>query len=72
VLLELKDGSFRNESEIASVLALPVLVAVPYVETRSERRLRLRRQAMVAAAAVAIVSGAAYVFWTLRLWTVVA
>jgi polysaccharide chain length determinant protein (PEP-CTERM system associated) len=66
--LELKDGSFRTESDVVDVLALPVLALVPYVETASERARRMRIRAIVSASGVAMVGVAAYLFWAMRLW----
>jgi polysaccharide chain length determinant protein (PEP-CTERM system associated) len=67
-LLELKDGSLRTEGDVLSVLALPVLAMVPYVETSQERGRRKRRLAFVSASGVAAVFAAAYVFWAMQLW----
>ncbi len=71
VLLELKDAAFRSEAEVLRVLSLPVLAVVPHVETSGERRSRQRRQWVLAASSVLLFGGAAYVFWAMRLWTVV-
>jgi polysaccharide chain length determinant protein (PEP-CTERM system associated) len=71
VLLEYKDGSFRTEAEVLHVLSLPVLAQVPYIETRSERVRRRWRWAAATVAALMLAIGAGYVFWIMRLWTVV-
>jgi polysaccharide chain length determinant protein (PEP-CTERM system associated) len=71
VLLEFKDASFRSEGDVLSALSLPVLAAVPYVETQVERRVRIRRRLLVSTVAVLAAAGAGYVFWAMRLWTVV-
>jgi uncharacterized protein involved in exopolysaccharide biosynthesis len=70
-LLEYRDASFRSEGDVLSALALPVLAAVPYVETPAERRVRMRRRLLVSTAAVLATVGAGYLFWAMRLWTVV-
>jgi hypothetical protein len=70
-LLELSDATFRSESEVFRVLSLPVLAAVPYVETAAERKRRVIRRWLVSATAALLVGVSAYVFWTMRLWTVV-
>lgn len=67
-LLELKDRSFRSDSEVLEVLALPVLASVPRVETLVERTRRQKRQRMVSLAGAVCVAGAGYVTWTLKLW----
>ena len=67
-LLELKDRSFRSDSEVLEVLALPVLASVPRVETSNEKTRRQRRQRVVSLAGAACVVVAGYVTWTLKLW----
>jgi polysaccharide chain length determinant protein (PEP-CTERM system associated) len=43
-LVEYRDGSFRTDDEVASVLALPVLAVVPIMMSDADRRrMRLRR-----------------------------
>lgn len=71
VLFEYKDASFRSETDVLGVLSLPVLASIPYVETVDERGRRRRRVWLMSAAAVLVTAGAGYVFWTMRLWTVV-
>jgi polysaccharide chain length determinant protein (PEP-CTERM system associated) len=66
--LELRDSTFRSESDILDVLSLPVLALIPYVENASERRRRRRRQLLISFAASIAVCGAAYVTWTMKLW----
>lgn len=67
-LLELRDRSFHNESDVLDVLSLPVLAVVPLVQTPVEiARTKRMRLAMSGTAAVVLV-GAAYVAWTLKLW----
>jgi uncharacterized protein involved in exopolysaccharide biosynthesis len=70
-LLELKDASFRTEAEVVGLLGMNVLAAVPYVVTESERTRRRWLGLAIAAVAVVITTGAAYVFWVMRLWTVI-
>jgi polysaccharide chain length determinant protein (PEP-CTERM system associated) len=65
---ELKDSSFRTESDVVDVLSLPVLALVPYVETAAERASRTRMRTFVSAAGVASMGVAAYLFWAMRLW----
>jgi hypothetical protein len=48
-----------------------VRAAVPYVVTESERTRRRWLGLAIAAVAVMITTGAAYVFWVMRLWTVI-
>ena len=67
-LLELRDGSLRTEGDILSVLSLPVLAIVPYVQTSQERGRRKRRLAFVGASGAVAAFAAAYVFWTMQLW----
>jgi polysaccharide chain length determinant protein (PEP-CTERM system associated) len=58
--LELLDTSFRSETEVVSVLRLPVLAMVPVVVTQRARR-RARRLAWASAAA--LVTVVAVVVW---------
>lgn len=67
-LLEVRDASFRTDTEVGRVLSLPVLATVPTVLTEAERIARSRRRLAVAAAAMTLVCGAAYVFYAMRLW----
>jgi uncharacterized protein involved in exopolysaccharide biosynthesis len=67
-LLEFRDSSFRDEADVVTVLSLPVLAMVPYVETSAERIRRGRRLMAAAAGGVATLGVAAYVAWTMRLW----
>jgi polysaccharide chain length determinant protein (PEP-CTERM system associated) len=49
-LRELIDPSIKGPLELARLAAVPVLTAIPYIETRRERSNRSRRGAVVAAA----------------------
>jgi polysaccharide chain length determinant protein (PEP-CTERM system associated) len=69
--LELRDSSFRAEAEVARLLSLPVLAAVPYVATAAELKRRFRIRALVWASAAVFGVAGGYVFWSMRLWTVV-
>jgi polysaccharide chain length determinant protein (PEP-CTERM system associated) len=67
-LLELRDTSFRTESDILEVLSLPVVALVPIVETRAEERVRLKRRRLASAAVGLVAVAGGYVFWVLQLW----
>jgi hypothetical protein len=45
LLLELRDSSFRTDTDVMDVLGLPVLASVPYTETATEVARRQRRSA---------------------------
>lgn len=68
VLLELRDGSLRNEVDVAQVLRLPVIAVVPRVLTPQDKRNMRRRRFVFSAAGVAVLVAAGGTFWTLRLW----
>jgi polysaccharide chain length determinant protein (PEP-CTERM system associated) len=68
LLLELRDASFRSESDVIESLSLPVLALVPYLVPASERRRRLTRTVLKGSLATVTLIGAGYVFWTMRLW----
>lgn len=68
-LLEFRDASFRSDTDVLEVLGLPVLAAVPRVETAEEKRGRRRRQLAFSLAGMAGIAVAGYLTWTLKLWT---
>jgi polysaccharide chain length determinant protein (PEP-CTERM system associated) len=71
-LLELNDGSLRNELDVTQVLQLPVIAVVPELLSAGDvRRMHRRRWMFSGLAAVAVVA-AGYTFWSLRLWQFVA
>lgn len=51
-LLEFRNTSFHSADDVVSVLALPVVAAVPAIYTRAERRRRHRRRWLASAGAV--------------------
>jgi polysaccharide chain length determinant protein (PEP-CTERM system associated) len=63
--LEFRDSSFRNQDDVTSVLALPVLAQIPMIVTAAERRKLGRRRLMVSTAAAAIFVAAGAVVWKL-------
>jgi polysaccharide chain length determinant protein (PEP-CTERM system associated) len=67
-LLELRDASFRSETDVYETLSLPVLTVVPYVETARARARHARNRLWLTAATVLATTGAGYVFWSLQLW----
>jgi polysaccharide chain length determinant protein (PEP-CTERM system associated) len=71
-LLELRDSSFRTETEVASLVGLPVLALIPIVETPADLQARRRRRMLVSVAGVVVVSAAGYLVWAMKLWRYVA
>jgi len=69
-LFEYRDGSFKTDSELAGVLALPVLAVVPLMESEAERRAAFRRRLLLNAglgSAVAVCAAlVAYTFVYMR------
>jgi polysaccharide chain length determinant protein (PEP-CTERM system associated) len=62
-LLEFRDSSFHTPDDVLSVLALPVVAAIPIIHTQSERRAaRRRRFAMSFATAVVLLVGVTFIF----------
>jgi polysaccharide chain length determinant protein (PEP-CTERM system associated) len=65
-LLEYRDRSFKNDNELVSALALPVLAVVPWMESDNERRVAFRRRLGVGCGLGSIVAAclciAAYLF----------
>lgn len=66
--LEWKDASFRTDAEILDMLALPVLAAVPLVETPRERQRRIHRIRLLYAGGAACLAGMGIVAWVMKLW----
>ena len=48
-LLEYRDKSFKTDTELSSVLALPVLAVVPLMESEAERRATFRKRIFLTA-----------------------
>ena len=67
-LLELRQASFRSETEVLEVLAMPVLASVPTVETSGDKQRKRRRQLTLSAVGVVCVAMVGYITWTLKLW----
>ncbi len=66
-LLDYRDKGLRSESDVVSVLNLPVLATIPVIQTRRDRRRERRKRilSMVgAAAAVVILAGAGALAWS--------
>lgn len=68
LLLELRDKSFRTDTDVLEVLMLPVLATVPRVETTVEKARNQRRRMAVSLAGAACMCIAGYVTWSLKLW----
>lgn len=68
LLLELRDTSFRSDTDVMEVLGIPVLASVPYTETAAEVATRQRRSRLIAGVGACAVAIMAYVTWTLKLW----
>jgi hypothetical protein len=68
VLLEYRDGTFKNEEDVHRVLQIPVLALVPIMTSEMERRLKRRRALFVGFALVVMMIGsaAAVVIWKLQ------
>jgi hypothetical protein len=66
--MELRDSSFKSESDVTSVLSLPVLALVPVVASERDRRARrLRRLALNVAGTLLVVASVALVIvWRLQ------
>ena len=65
-IAEYRDGSFRTDDEVASVLSLPVLAVIPVMLSNAERRRLLRRRVAVGVGLGATIMGAfAVVVYTL-------
>jgi polysaccharide chain length determinant protein (PEP-CTERM system associated) len=64
--LEYRDASFSSDDEISSVLSLPVLATVPFMQSQDEqRRARRRRIALNVGCTASVVACVAVVVYTL-------
>ena len=62
-LLEFRDASFHTPDDIVAVLALPVVAAIPIIQTKAAiRTARKRRFAMSVATAVVLLVGVTFLF----------
>ena len=68
LFLELRDSSFRTESDVHDVLALPVVALVPRVVSAAEALSGKRRAVWSSAAAATFFAVSGYVFWSMKLW----
>ncbi len=62
-LLEFRDTAFHTVDDVVSVLALPVVAAIPVIRTQAERRAARRRRFMASTATAALVVGAVIVLF---------
>ncbi|WP_291984366.1 GNVR domain-containing protein [Luteitalea sp.] len=67
-LLEIRDRSFRTETDVLESLSLPVLATVPYIETAAEKARDRKRRLVVSVIGALCVAVAGYVAWNLKLW----
>ncbi len=67
-LLEIRDASFRSDTEVLEVLGLPVLALVPRIETGTEKVRKHRRKLALSVAGASCLVLAGYVTWSLKLW----
>jgi protein tyrosine kinase modulator len=68
LFLELRDSSFRSESDVHEVLKLPVVALVPRVESAVEILAGKRRAIWSSALAMTFFAVSGYVFWSMKLW----
>jgi len=69
-LLEYRDNGLRSEEDVLSVLRLPVLAAIPVIETAADRRRARRRRVLGfvgTAVTLVVVASAAAFAWALGL-----
>ena len=67
-LLEIRDSSYRTETDVFQALALPVLALVPLVLNDRDRARARRRRWIATGAATIFLSASGYVFWAMKLW----
>ena len=68
-LLEYRDTTLRTESQINEAFRIPVLAVLPFMESADEKRRRVGRIALTAAAGFVLVASVALgAAWRLGLW----
>jgi polysaccharide chain length determinant protein (PEP-CTERM system associated) len=67
-LLEIRDSSFRTETEVERVLQIPVVALVPQVATPEEARRQRTRRITALAGSAAAICVSAYLMWAMSLW----
>jgi protein tyrosine kinase modulator len=71
-LLELRDTTFRTESDVIQVLDLPVVAVVPSLVSAADLAAQRGRQRFFRGMAGAATIAGAYGFWIMKLWRYVA
>jgi polysaccharide chain length determinant protein (PEP-CTERM system associated) len=68
VLIEFRDSTFKTETEVGRILAIPVLALVPTLASERERRRTKTRIVLVdlAGTAVVVVTATVLILWRLR------
>ena len=69
VLREFANSTLKNDDDVVTALALPVLAMVPVISTRRDPRVTLRRRltaAFASTAAVGVMVVVAVIIWKLR------
>ncbi len=67
-LLEVRDKTFRSDTDVLDVMALPVLATVPYIATPGDVARDKQRSKVAALSALAAVVVMGYVVWHMKLW----
>lgn len=68
MFLEVKDTSFRSETDVLEVLTLPVLAMVPTIIDPVRTARKRKRKLALQTFGLTCLAGAGYVAWTLQLW----
>jgi polysaccharide chain length determinant protein (PEP-CTERM system associated) len=68
ILLEIRDASYRSDTDVMEILKLPVLASVPLLVSEREQRRATRRRLAISAIGVMAFATAGFVFWSLKLW----
>jgi polysaccharide chain length determinant protein (PEP-CTERM system associated) len=66
--LELKDTSFKTESDVLEILAMPVLATVPRVHGAAEQKRQRQRAMILSVVGTVAIVVASYLTWHLKLW----
>lgn len=68
LFLELRDSSYRSDTDVVEVLALPVMALIPAIVNETQRRRQRTLTVALSVFGLATLTVMSYVAWALKLW----